>query len=105
MSIDKLAENQIRKAMAAGVLDHLEGEGKPLPDRPPEDVIGIGMRIMAQAGVVPREFALKKEVDAQLEVLRAETDPAKRKAEMKKLADIQLRLEIEREARRRFLSP
>lgn len=104
MSFSKLAERQILKAQAEGSLDNLEGAGKPLPDRPNEDVVGVGMRIMAQAGFVPREFELKKAVDAQLSLLKKTTDPLLRKQEMKKLADLQLRHEIEREARRKFLS-
>ncbi|MBL3596658.1 DUF1992 domain-containing protein [Rhodovulum sulfidophilum] len=99
---DKLAERQILKAQAEGALDHLEGEGKPLSVRPHEDAVGIGMRIMAEAGMLPREFELKKAVDKQFLVLQATTGALERKAEMKKLADLTLRLEIEREARRSF---
>ena len=102
MSFGKMAEREILKAQAVGLLNQLEGAGKPLPNRANEDVVGVGMRIMAQAGFVPREFQLKKAVDAQLLVLQATADPCQRKLEMKKLADFQLRLEIEREARRKF---
>ncbi|KPN63526.1 protein of unknown function [Aliiroseovarius crassostreae] len=104
MSSGNLAEQQILKAQAEGKLNDLEGAGKPLPNRPSEDAIGVGMRIMAQAGFVPREFELKKAVDAQLLVLQGTTDPLQRKQEMKKLADLQLRHAIEREARRKFFS-
>lgn len=104
MSFGNLAERQILKAQAEGALNDLEGAGKPLPRRPNEDVIGVGMRIMAQAGFVPREFELKKAVDAQLLALQRTADPLKRKQEMKKLADLQLRLDIEQEARRKFFA-
>ena len=102
MKTKDLAEAQIRKAQAEGTLDKLEGEGKPLPKRDPEDVVGIGMRIMAEAGVVPREIQLKKQIAEQLTVLKATTDPAARKVEMAKLADLQFHLAIEQEARRKF---
>ncbi|NKX44640.1 DUF1992 domain-containing protein [Roseicyclus persicicus] len=102
MPAHNLAERQILKAQADGVFDRLEGAGKPLPERPPEDAVGIAMRIMAQAGVVPREFELKKEVDAQRARLAAITDPAARKQAMAVLTNLQLRYDIEREARRRF---
>lgn len=104
MSFGNLAERQILKAQAKGSLDNLEGAGKPLPKRPNEDAVGVGMRIMAQAGFVPREFELKKAVDKQFLVLQATIDPTKRKLEMKKLADLQLRHDIEREARRKFFA-
>lgn len=99
-----LAERQILKAQADGVFDHLEGAGKPLPERPYEDATGIALRMMAEAGVVPREFELKKAIDAQRAVVATLTDPERRKAAMKKLAELQLRHDIEREARRRFYS-
>ena len=104
MSFGKMAERQILKAQTEGSLDQLEGAGEPLPNRPNEDAVGVGMRIMAQSGFVPREFELKKAVDAQLLVLQATVGPSQRRLEMKRLADLQLRLEIEREARRRFFS-
>lgn len=102
MSFGNLAERQILKAQAEGSLKDLKGEGEPLPVRAYEDAIGVGMRIMAQAGFVPREFQLKKAMDAQLLVLQQTTDPLRRKQEMKKLADLQMHHAIEREARQKF---
>lgn len=61
-----------------------------------------GFRIMADAGVLPREIELKKAVDAQPKILTQTTDPVARKREMAKLADLQLRLSIEQEARRKY---
>ena len=64
----RLIESQIAKARAAGGLTGLKGEGKPLPERPVETgeqaVTSAGMRIMAEAGVVPEEFQIKQELDA-----------------------------------------
>jgi len=99
-----LAEHQIRKAQAEGQLDDLEGSGRPLDVQAGEDIAAAGFRIMAEAGVVPREITLKKAVDEQRRVLAGTTDPARRKAEMAKLADLQLRHAIEQEARRKFYS-
>lgn len=97
-----MAERQIRKAQSEGQLDKLAGEGKPLPNRGPQSAEAVGMRIMAEACVLPKEFELKKAVDAQIEVLKETTEPEARKREMAKLADLQLRLSIEQEARRKF---
>lgn len=102
MSLHNLAERQILKAQADGVFDRLEGAGKPLPDRPLEEATGIALRMMAEAGVVPREIELKKAVDSQRALVATLSDPAMRKAAMSTLADLQLRYDIEREARRRF---
>ena len=107
-SFRSLIERQIAKARAAGGLTGLKGEGAPLPDRPIETsdqaAIGAGMRIMAEAGAVPEEFALKKQLDAARKAYVDAADDPARKAAMAKLADLELRYEIAREARRKFMS-
>ena len=98
----ELAEHQIRKAQAEGQLDDLKGAGKPLRHAGGNGVDAAGFRIMAEAGVVPREIELKKAVDAQQKKLAETHAPKERKQEMAKLADLQLRLSIEQEARRKY---
>lgn len=102
MKWSDLAERQIQKARAEGQLDDLAGAGKPLKVEPGDGIVSAGFRIMAKEGVLPREIELKKLVDAQRTKLRDLTDPAARKREMKRLADLELRLSIEREARQKF---
>ncbi len=64
----KLAERQILKSIAEGKLSGLEGEGKRLPDRPGDALIdtadAVGHRIMAEAGALPEEIKLKKQLKA-----------------------------------------
>ncbi|MDO5703763.1 MAG: DUF1992 domain-containing protein [Paracoccus sp. (in: a-proteobacteria)] len=96
-----LAERQILRARAEGQLDDLPGAGKPLGSLE-GDAEAIGFRIMAEAGALPREIALRKAVEAQHRILR-DAPPQTAQAETAKLADLQLRLDIEAEARRRFL--
>ena len=59
-----LIERQILKARAEGKLSGLAGEGKPLPDRSGEAHVdagtAAGLRLMAEAGVTPEEFLLKR---------------------------------------------
>lgn len=101
MKLDKIAEEQIKQAQRRGELDNLEGAGKPLAVRDTGNGLqSIGYKIMAGAGAVPEEVKLRKEVEAQRAVLQALTDPQERKAAMAKLADIQMRLAIQEEARR-----
>lgn len=104
MKWNTLVENQIQKAKVEGQLENLEGTGKPLPRRESGDIVSAAMGIMANAGVVPREIQLKKEVIVQQEKLKAATDLVERKEIMRKLADLQTSLGIEQEARRRFYS-
>ena len=102
-----LAERQIQKARLKGQLQGLQGEGKPLPDRPGDAFISpgdaVGFRIMAEAGVLPKEITLKKLVIIQRAHLATLTDPAARKAAMAKLADLEMRQAIAEESRRKFL--
>jgi hypothetical protein len=102
-----LIERQIQKARAEGQLAGLEGEGEPLPDRPEaamvDPALAAGMRIMAQAGVKPQEFDLKAQLlNAQAE-LATLTDPQDRKAAMARVADLEMRYNMARDARRAFL--
>ncbi len=105
MSFKNLAERQIMRAQAEGQLDNLEGEGKPLPARAPGPLdTAAGMRIMADAGAVPREIELKKEIETQRLVVQAAEGTLAWKKGMAKLADLQLRHAIEQEARKRFFT-
>lgn len=102
MKFSDLAERQILKAQAEGQFDNLKGAGKPLDMSSDGSVDAIGFRIMAEAGALPREVELRKAVEAQSLVLRETLAEETRKREMKKLAELQLRLDIEKEARLRF---
>lgn len=106
--LSRLAEGQIQKARLRGQLQGLEGEGRPLPDRPGDAFItpgdAIGFRIMAQAGVLPEEITLKKQAAAQRAHLATLTDPGARKAALADLARIEMRQAIAEEARRKFLN-
>ncbi|SHG57423.1 DUF1992 domain-containing protein [Cognatishimia maritima] len=105
MKFSFLSEYQIRKAEHEGQLDNLKGAGKPLPASGDGDFAeSVGFRIMAEAGALPKEIELKREEEAQLKVLQGTTNPDARKAEMQKLADIQLRRAIQEEARRKYYS-
>ena len=59
--------------------------------------------MMAEAGVMPEEITLKKAIAAQKEQMRHVTDPDARKAEMAKLAELEMRYNIAREARKKFI--
>jgi len=102
MKISDMAERQIRKAQAEGQFDNLKGAGKPLDMGGDGSADAVGFRIMAEAGALPREIELRKAVEAQALVLRAAQDEPARRQAMKRLAELQLRLDIEQEARRRF---
>lgn len=105
--LSRLAERQIQKARLSGQLQGLEGEGKPLPDRPGDAFVSpgdaVGFRIMAQAGVLPEEIMLRKKVAAQRAHLATLTDATERKAAMTELSRLEMLQAIAEESRRRFL--
>lgn len=104
---NKRAEDQIAKARAEGKLDHLEGAGKPLPDRPGDAFVtpgdAVGFRIMAEAGALPEEIAWKKLAAAQRALLATLTDEAASREAMAELARLEMRQAIAEDARRKFL--
>jgi len=106
-SLGKLIERQIKKAQAEGQLQGLKGEGKPLPDRSGEaqsdPALAAGHRIMAQAGVLPEEFEIRKKLDAARKDYVALTDPEARRAAMARIADLEMRYNMARDARRAFM--
>ncbi|WP_299547564.1 DUF1992 domain-containing protein [uncultured Tateyamaria sp.] len=103
----ELIERQIQKARLDGQLDRLEGEGKPLPDRPEEAFVdtadAAGFRMMAQAGVMPEEIKIKHAMAKQRALVARLTDRVARKEAMAELARLELRYNIAREARQRFM--
>jgi hypothetical protein len=103
----RLTEQQIRKAEVEGKLKGLAGEGKPLPYRPGDAFIdageAVGHRIMAEAGALPEEIKLKKALDEARAAYAKITDPAEKKAQMARIAELDMKYAIAREARRRFL--
>ena len=105
--LNRLAERQMLRARAQGRLQGLAGEGKPLPDRPGDAFISpgdaVGFRIMAEAGVLPEEIVLKKQVAAQRAHLATLSDPDARKSALAELARLEMRQAIAEESRRRFL--
>jgi len=101
---DKLAEQQIKKAQAEGQLDNLEGTGKPLKKKGGiNSSLSSGYAIMAEAGVVPKEIELRKQIEALNIALKNTHDESAQKQFKKTLADLQLRLAIEQDARRKYM--
>ena len=102
-----LVEQRIAEAQAAGLLQGLEGEGKPLPERPVQDAeaeaLSTGYRIMAQAGAVPEEVTLKKQLQEARRAYATLTDAEAAKAQMALIAGLELRLNIATEARKAFM--
>lgn len=104
----ELTEAQIRKAQASGQLDDLNGAGKPLPAHPEAALIdpmdAVGHRIMAEAGALPEEIVLKKQMESARAAWQTATTPADKKRHMAELAEAQMGYEIARDARKKFFA-
>lgn len=101
-----LTEQRIAAAVAKGELTGLPGEGAPLPNRPGDALADAGeavaYRMMAEAGALPEEFRLKAQVEIARQALQ-DAPEATRKAAMARLADLEMRYAIAREARQKFM--
>ncbi|WP_085521123.1 J-domain-containing protein [Tuberibacillus sp. Marseille-P3662] len=82
----RLAEERMRHSIDKGDFDHLPGKGQPLPDDDmsgvPED-LRMGYKILKNAGAVPEEVQLKKDM-ATLEQLIACTEDDAEKTQLRK---------------------
>lgn len=80
--IDRIAEGRIQEAAERGEFDDLPGQGKPqqLDDDslvPPE--LRAGYRMLKNAGFLPPELELRKEIRAVEELIAGSTDPDSRR--------------------------
>ena len=104
---ERLAERRMQKARAEGKLSGLEGEGKPLPAHPEAALVdpgeAVGYRIMAEHGALPEEIRLKKELSAAKAAYAASTSDAEKRAAMARIAELDMKLSIAAEARKRFM--
>ncbi len=99
--LDSIIDDALMKAAKDGSFDNLPGAGKPLKllDNPADAVLN---RMMTTANVKPPLVALAEEIKAAQSHLKTLTDEDQRKAQMKKLSDLQMRLAMEKEAFNRY---
>jgi len=104
-ALRQLVERQIARTQMQGGLQGLKGEGKPLPDQPVgvDAALSSGLRLMAEAGVTPEEFNIKKQLDTAISECSSLRDPTARKAKIAEIADLEMRYNMAVEARRAFL--
>jgi hypothetical protein len=93
----RIAERRILEAIREGAFDNLPGAGEPLEleddSNVPED-LRVAYKILKNAGYVPKEVALRKEI-AQAEDLLERTEDTKAKyRQLKKLNFLITRLNI-----------
>ena len=84
----KIAERRIIEAIREGAFDNLPGAGQPLKleddSYVPED-LRIAYKILKNAGYVPREVALRKEIAKAEDLLDGMEDTKAKYSQIKKL--------------------
>jgi hypothetical protein len=94
---DKLVEQKIREAQEAGEFDDLEGEGRPVNleayFNTPEE-LRAGYALLKNAGVLPQEAVVLKELNETAARLEACQDEAERERLRHALRDLKLKYDL-----------
>ncbi len=97
MSLEKVLDEQIRKAIAEGKFDNLKGAGKPLNlddyFATPED-IRAGYTLLKNNEFVPQEVELMREIGELREKIKTTVGEEEKRALNKKLNERQLALSM-----------
>jgi hypothetical protein len=95
--LERLAEERIREAMERGEFDDLPLAGKPLPleanGSVPED-LRLAYKILKDAGFLPPEMELRKEILSLKELLSTVDDDGERRKLSKRINDLVLKLNL-----------
>lgn len=99
--IDELAEQRIAEARDRGELEGLPGQGKPLrldDDSLVPEHLRAAFRILKNAGYLPPELRVLREIEEVEDLLRAlpDTDHAGRSRAHRRLELLRMRMEHER---------
>ncbi len=97
LAFETIAERRILEAMGRGEFDRLPGAGQPLTLEddsmvPPE--LRIAYKILKNAGCIPPELELRKEILTLRDLIRTVEDEGERKAGVRELNRKLLRLGI-----------
>ena len=95
-AIDRIAEERERRAVEAGELDGLPGAGRPLrldddSDVPPE--MRAALRVLRNAGLVPEEVNLRRDINALQASIAGLADGEQRAEAAQRLTLMRARLE------------
>jgi DnaJ homologue, subfamily C, member 28, conserved domain len=86
--LETIAENKIREAMARGEFENLPGAGKPLhleDDSTVPDDLRVAYRILRNAGCIPPELEIRKEIITLRDLLRTVEDEGVKKEKIREL--------------------
>jgi len=96
--LDRLVEQRIEAAIAAGDLDDLAGEGRPLQlddDRLVPEDLRVAYRMLKNARFVPPELGTRAQIASVQALLRHATDSSERRRAVARLALLEAKLELD----------
>lgn len=109
MLLDDIAEGRIQEAIERGEFDDLPGSGRPLAlddDSGVPEELRLAYRILKNAGFVPPEIALRREIATAEELLRAAmADSETARLASKRLTLLRLKLSMSRGGADRCFDP
>lgn len=98
-----VTEYLLSKIKAEGLLEEYQRARRPNPPSSSDDsYLKAGYRILEETGSMPREIELKKAIAEQFEVLNSADSEEEREQAFRALAELQMVLGIEQDARRKF---
>jgi hypothetical protein len=99
-----IAEQKIREAISRGELDNLSLKGRPIPVEDLSDVpedLRMGYKILKNAGILPEELQLNREILTLSDLLKSCRDPGEEQVLRKKLTAKKLHFDLLMERNRR----
>jgi hypothetical protein len=97
---EKLIESRIQKAQEQGAFEDLPGSGKPLPiedDRHVPEDLRMAHKVLKNAGCLPPEVELRKEIRTTEDLLAGMTETEQKYRTLKKLNFLILKLNTMRD--------
>lgn len=98
-ALDKLVDRRIEEAIARGEFEDLDGRGSPVDlsedAMVPED-LRLAHRVLKNAGFVPEELSLRREINEIRDGLAATRDPEERRRALARLDLLTARLDARR---------
>ncbi|MEQ6375673.1 DUF1992 domain-containing protein [Bacillaceae bacterium S4-13-56] len=98
-----IVEEKIKQAIRDGDFENLPGKGKPLKLDDMEGIpsdLRVGYKIMKNAGMIPEEMQIKKEMITLEELIATCKDPEQKEEYHRKLNEKQLRFQLMMEKRK-----